>query len=230
MKPISLGTNCYTKDVLKKCGYDKETDIFDWMNTFYFGSLISSLENNFNIFDNIEVCKLPGEPYDNVIFNNLYNFRLPHDSEYWKNRDVVIEKYQRRFNRFLQYRIDNDNYLFIRTIRLDNQYGIEEESILQQYSETNRLRINKFLPSNSIIVLLTDKKIDSKVKEIVNKNYILLDEICHPEKIIYTGNKEEQERMLNLYNDFFCYCDEHFDELILKNTTTVINKILKVNI
>ena len=40
MKVISLGYSCYLKWIIRDCGYTKETDIFDWINTF-----------SFNLFD-----------------------------------------------------------------------------------------------------------------------------------------------------------------------------------
>ena len=33
--------------------YAKETDIFDWINSFEFNKIIKSIDNKFNIFDNL---------------------------------------------------------------------------------------------------------------------------------------------------------------------------------
>ena len=35
MKIITLGFVCYIKELIKLTSYDKDSDIFDWMNTFY---------------------------------------------------------------------------------------------------------------------------------------------------------------------------------------------------
>ena len=50
MNVISLGYTCYVKWLINDTKYKNQTDIFDWMNTFYFNKLINSLENNFNIY------------------------------------------------------------------------------------------------------------------------------------------------------------------------------------
>ena len=46
---ISLGFNCYIKKLIQNTNFKKETDIFDYMNSFEFNKNIKSLNNKFNI-------------------------------------------------------------------------------------------------------------------------------------------------------------------------------------
>ena len=110
MNVISFGSVCYVKELLRCTSYNKETDIFDWFNTFYFSKMINSIVNNFNIFDSIKLNYLNVDIGKNVLYNDTYDFRMPHEESFFYNKNSVIEKYDRRFERFINYKKSNDNF------------------------------------------------------------------------------------------------------------------------
>ena len=76
MKVISLGFTCYVKNLIKHTNFNKDTDIFDLINSFEFNKNIKSLDNKYNIFENI--IKSPINIDLNS--NTTYSFILPHET------------------------------------------------------------------------------------------------------------------------------------------------------
>ena len=72
---LSFGYTCYVKSLIQLTKYNKESDIFDWLNSFEFNKLIQSIDNNFNIFDTIIKSPLNVDAAAlNVYFNKEYSF------------------------------------------------------------------------------------------------------------------------------------------------------------
>ena len=89
MNVISLGYTCYVKSLIQNSNFKKDTDIFDWMNSFEFNKNIKSLDNKFNIFENIIKSSIDIDlNSNNVYYNTIYSFRLPHETNCFgrKNR------------------------------------------------------------------------------------------------------------------------------------------------
>jgi len=232
MIPVSLGYTCFTKSAIVKCGFNYPTNIFDWLVSFNFGLMITSLEKGFDIFNDVELSALLGEDVKSAIYNRTYKYRMPHDGEYWKNKDKIINKYKRRFDRFLQYKEDHNSYLYIRAVNDDGYYGQEKEDLLQEYNENNRRRMKNFLPSSSLIVLLSHKKINENIKSCIRDNYILLDNVYQPNCAIYIGTMENQKYVTDLYKAFFVYISKNFELLRQRNRVaeTELNQIIEKKI
>jgi hypothetical protein len=178
------------------------------MNTFYFSSISAYLEDNINIFDNIESLE------NNVLYNRKYKFRLPHD----KLNDETVEKYKRRKDRFLNYKNMDDKYLFIRIINLhgayQDTYGKNAESLNLEYSEENYNKLTNFLPINSKILLIAiTKKLSKKEKESIYEKFIVLDEAIPPHYCFYGSQMDKKEKIVNCYNNLFEYVENNFYDI-----------------
>ena len=99
MNVISLGYTCYVKWLIQDSNFKKNTDIFDWMNSFEFNKNIKSLDNKFDIFENIVKSPIDVDlKPNNVYYNTLYSFRLPHETDLSESK----QKYARRYERFIR--------------------------------------------------------------------------------------------------------------------------------
>lgn len=89
MKVISLGYTCYVKDLIKQTNFNKDTDIFDWINSFEFSKNVKSLDNKYNIFENIIKSPLNIDlNSNNVYYNSTYSFRLPHETNLNESKNL----------------------------------------------------------------------------------------------------------------------------------------------
>lgn len=216
---ISLGFHCYVKWLIEKIPkYNKETDIFDWLNSFDMVKLVESLENNFNIFDDIT------RHHQNRIhlYNKKYDFRLPHEKNYWIDKKPIIEKYKRRHMRFLNYKNNtHDNFLFIRLINDEGPYGSNMESS-SNYTNEVYDRLIKFLPKNSKIILLCEHHMENKNK--ISDNFILIENAINPLKgMVVQGLRNKYK---NIYGTFLNYCDKNYDALDYKILERLISNDL----
>ena len=48
-----------------------------------------------------------------VLYNENYDFRLPHEQEYFINPNIIIDKYKRRYERFINYKNEENNFIFV---------------------------------------------------------------------------------------------------------------------
>ena len=207
MKVIGLGSTCYIKWLLNDTSYKKDTDIFDWMNSFEFEKVVDSINNGFNIFENIIKSPLNVDiKSKNVYFNELYNFRLPHEGDLIKS----TETYKRRFERFLSYSNDTDNFLFIRLIHM-GRYDIPAENLETNYSNDVYLRLKKYLPINSKILLITDKKLSLNDKQKISTNFQILDNVILPNHVVYGHYIQHRKQILKYYNDMLNYVSNNFN-------------------
>ena len=231
MHIISLGFVCYVKDLIKLTPYNKDTDIFDWMNNFYFSKTVDSLANGFNIFENIGLSTLEADTKKGstmVLYNKEYDFRLPHEKEYFYNKQIIIDKYARRYNRFTQYKESLDNFLFIRLINVRGRYGKVKENIVSEYSKENYDKIQQYLPKYNKIMLFVDDILDSVIREKIYSKFIVVENIIHPGFVAGGTLFPYKNILLKKYNQFFKHCEKDFKHI--SDNIPTLNKYIDLQI
>ena len=210
MKIISLGYTCYIKTLINATKYNKETDIFDWINSFYFNKLILSLENKFDIFNKLIKSPIKVDLLvDNVFYNEIYSFRLPHEVDLTLSKDI----YNRRLDRFMEYKTINESYLFIRIINYTGRYNVNAECINENYNEDCYNRLMTHLPMKSKILLITHHKLSTEDKSNIFYKFYVVDNIINPDHISYGNFLEFKPKIIKCYESCFEYIDKHFDNL-----------------
>lgn len=178
-KIISLGHGCWQKIMIReldKKDNNQESDVFDWMKSFNFTKLVESLENDFKIFEKEDIVEFKDL---NAFYNKKYDFYLPHDEEYFKDKSELIRKYKRRLERLSKYQ----QPIVIREINFSNSYSVKDtkiadfknNDIVDDYSEENYERIMKFLPRDSTIILFSSKPLEKDVKDKIGSKFVLID-------------------------------------------------------
>ena len=196
------------KNLIKQTSYNKDTDIFDWLNSFEFNKMISSIDNNFNIFENIQ-----DSPFDcdiqstNILYNNDYVFRMPHENDIQHS----INKYKRRFEKFINYKNDSDGlYLFIRIINTGFS-NCPAESLENNYNEENYNRLMTYLPINSKILLITHRKLLADDKNKIFYKFYVVDNIISPDFIAYGPYLQNKKDIIDYYQTCFDYISNNFN-------------------
>tara|TARA_Y100000389_G_scaffold154535_1_gene155060 strand:- start:275 stop:958 length:684 start_codon:yes stop_codon:yes gene_type:complete len=216
MRVVSLGYTCYVKSLIQNSYFEKDTDIFDWMNTFEFSKIIESLDNKFNIFENIVKSPIDVDSNtNNVYYNPIYSFRLPHET----NLNESKQTYARRYERFIKYKNSNDKFVFIRQINR-SRYNVPAEKIESNYDDQMYARLNSYLPTQSKIILITDEKLSLDDKKNISDNFILLDNSISPEHIAYGDYLSFKNDIIKYYNGLFKYIYDNFNDIdinIMKN-------------
>jgi len=206
---ISLGYTCYVKSLINLMKYNKESDIFDWMNSFEFNKIIKSIDNNFDILSNVIKSPLNVDSASfNVYFNKSYSFRLPHEIKLHESKIT----YDRRFKRFLEYKNTSDNYLFIRLIN-GGRYDISPEIIENNYNEQCFNEIMSYLPLNSKILLISDSKLTNDALNKIYHKFITVDNCINPEHVFFGKYLQHKNLIINCYTSCFEYIDANFDNL-----------------
>ena len=226
MNVISLGYTCYVKSLIQNSNFKKDTDIFDWMNSFEFNKNIKSLDNKFNIFENIVKSTIDVDlSSDNVYYNTIYSFRLPHET----NLNESKQKYARRYERFINYKKSNEKFVFIRQINR-GRYDVPAEKLESNYNDEMYAKIISYLPTQSIILLITDKKLSLDDKRNISDNFILLDNSISPEHIAYGDYLSYKNDIIKYYNELFKYINNNFNKIdinimkeLIKNEKIGIN-------
>ena len=225
MKFISFGNGCWEKKLIRLFNKDEKnqiTDIFDWCKTFDFNNLIKGLEDNWNILKQTDII------VDNkdVIHNIKYKFYLPYDN-YNKIRDEMI-KYKRRYDRFINYKNNNDTYICLRKITCKEKININgynyDNNDKHSYTKENYDKIIKYLPQNTYIVLLCPFQLDKNIN--IYDKFIVLDNIINPGLLFHTASFEEQRFYKEKYQIFFKKIKEN-ENVITRNLIIEIGKIIK---
>lgn len=213
MKVISLGYTCYVKSLIQSTDFEKDTDIFDWMNSFEFNKNIKSLDNKFNIFE--KIIKSPinvdledKENSNTVYYNTMYSFRMPHEA----NLHESEVKYARRYKRFINYQNSDEKFVFIRQINT-GRYDVSAEKLENNYNDEMYERIMSHLPSQSVILLITNKKLSLYDKKNISNKFILLDNIIAPDHILYGNYLSYKNDIVKYYNELFNYINNNFNKL-----------------
>lgn len=223
MNVISFGYTCYVKTLIQNSNFKKDTDIFDWLNSFEFNKNIKSLDNKFNIFENLVKSTLDVDlNSNNVYYNPIYSFRIPHE----KNLSESKKKYER----FINYKNCNEKFVFIRQIN-KGRYDVPAEILESNYNDVNYAKLISYLPAQSIVLLITDEKLSLEDKKNISDNFILLDNSISPEHISYGNYLSYKNDIIKYYNELFEYINNNFDNIdinimkeIIKNEKIGINK------
>jgi hypothetical protein len=226
MNVISLGYTCYVKSLIQTSNFNKDTDIFDWMNSFEFNKNIKSLDNKFDIFKNIVKSPIDVDlSSKHVYYNTLYSFRLPHEA----NLNESKQKYVRRYERFINYKNSKEKFVFIRQINR-GRYNVPSEKLESNYDDEMYSKIISYLPKQSIILLITDEKLSLDDKKNISDNFILLDNSISPEHIAYGDYLSYKNDIIKYYNELFKYINNNFNKLdinimkeLIKNEKIGIN-------
>jgi hypothetical protein len=209
MKVISLGYTCYVKNLIKHTNFNKDTDIFDWINSFEFNKNIKSLDNKYNIFENIIKSPINIDlNSNNVYYNTTYSFRLPHET----NLNQSKKTYERRYERFINYKTSDEKFVFIRQINR-GRYSIPLENLENNYNNEIYEKIISYLPSQSIILLITDEKLSLNDKNKISNNFILLDNSISPDHIAYGDYLFYKNTIIKYYNELLNYINNNFNKL-----------------
>ena len=209
MNIISLGYTCYVKSLIQNSNFKKDTDIFDWMNSFEFNKNIKSLDNKFNIFENIVKSPIDVDlNSNNVYYNTLYSFRLPHEM----NLSESKQTYERRYERFINYKNSNEKFIFIRQINT-GRYDVPAENLESNYNDEMYTKIISYLPTQSIILLITDKKLPLDDKKNISNKFYLLDNVISPEHIAYGDYLSYKNDIIKYYNELFKYINNNFNRI-----------------
>lgn len=225
MKFISLGNGCWEKNLIKLFNKDEKnqiSDIFDWCKTFDFNNLIKALEDNWNILKQTDII------VDNkgFIHNIKYKIYLPHDN-YNKITDEII-KYTRRYDRFINYKNNNDTYICLRKITCEEKININgynyDNNDKHLYTKENYDKIIKYLPQNTYIVLLCPLQLDKNIN--IYDKFIVLENIINPGLLFHTASFEEQSIYKEKYQNFFNKIKEN-ENVITRNLIIEIGKIIQ---
>ena len=101
----------------------------------------------------------------------LPSFTIPISSHF----ENIIEKYKRRAIRFSEYKNSTDNYIFIRNVRLKDDFSTFSDIFncnklcddISDFNEKTYNNLKKYLPKKSRIILLFNKN-DIKNEELKN--------------------------------------------------------------
>lgn len=224
MKFISLGNGCWEKQLIKLFNKDEKnqiSDIFDWCKTFDFNNLIKGLEDNWNILKQSDIL------VDNkqTIHNIKYKLYLPNE-KCNKITDEII-KYNRRYDRFINYSKINDVYICFRKMTEKEKIDINgfnyDNNDKYSYTKENHDAIMKYLPKNTYIVLLCPFHLDKNIN--IYDKFIVLENIINPGLLFHTASFEEQGIYKKKYQNFFNKIKEN-ENVLTKNLIIEIGKII----
>ena len=148
----------------------------------------------------------------NVFYHPTYSFRLPHET----NLSESAVKYKRRFERFTDYKNSANNdepFLFVRMIHYTGRYGVEAESLKENYDENCYERWMKYLPSNSKILLISCHVLSAEDKNQIFGGFYVVDDVMNPEHIAYGDYVKSKRKIIQCYDVCFEYMDKNFNDL-----------------
>jgi hypothetical protein len=193
MKYISIGSNCSVKYNIDKYKGKSETLFFDWLMTSM-NDVIEVLEctniNNILHVDNI--IRDVNMPYHNnnsrIVIKSLKYCVSIHDlSKDYTDNDILdfIDKYNRRFNRIIEYIKSNKKIFFIRL-------GYESYDTIYKFIET----IKKINTNCDFIVVMIDNDNKNKTETLKQNNFL------HVKLNINNPKNDWTNQFLN-WNDIF---------------------------
>lgn len=125
---VGLGSYCEAANILRDCGVRNAAFPFDWMLSSDCKKLIKSLDDDFFYFMDKKYL-VPSKASNTVLLQTYYSMEFHHEGE-WKgdsnyltqNTEKLVEKYQRRVERFRQLKSFLGKVIFI---RFANKYSLE---------------------------------------------------------------------------------------------------------
>lgn len=224
MKFISLGNGCWEKNLIKLFNKDEKnqiSDIFDWCKSFDFTNLINALADNYNIFKQEDIVL-----YNNTIHNVKYNLYYPRENCN-KITDEII-KYNRRYDRFINYSKINDVYICFRKMTEQEKIDINgfnyDNNDRYSYTKENYDTIMKYLPKNAYIVLLCPFHLDKNIN--IYDKFIVLENIINPGLLFHTADAGSQRIYKEKYRNFFNKIKEN-ENVITKSLIVTIGEMIK---
>tara|TARA_B110000046_G_scaffold176437_1_gene202122 strand:+ start:415 stop:846 length:432 start_codon:yes stop_codon:yes gene_type:complete len=125
---------------------------------------------------------------------------------------MKVKTYSRRYERFINYKNSNDKFVFIRQINR-GRYEIPPENLESNYNDEMYEKIISYLPTQSIILLITHEKLSLNDKNKISNNFILLDNSISPEHIAYGDYMFYKNNIIKYYNEFLNYINNNFNKL-----------------
>lgn len=188
---FSLGDLCLSSIQLKKHNLRTYSGVFDWAATPQLSKVNLLLQNRFKDLMKYENLRIvgPAEKHMICVSDDYYHFVSNHDFEVGKNSLTylgsyfeVMEKYDRRINRFLYQMETAKRILFVRT---EGSF----EDVLELQTVLRNLVKNDF----SILVINHED-----VAEIVEKNWPLkhVYAVSFPNEEKWEGNNQLWEQLL----------------------------------
>ena len=217
MQIVSLGHYCYPKWIIRdRKEYETATNVFDWINSFYFKNLIECVSNNFEDFTKtglspIDPLNTGIEHESNIIYNLKYNFRFPHEKEndcFDTEYDSFKDKYNRRILRFKSFATQDNNFLFTRYYQ-SGQYNMKKEILEEDYNNNNYYKLIKKLPKNSKILVISDEIISDEFKK--NSKFYIIDNVILPHNAYYGDLLSFKDKIMLGYLNLFKYIENNFD-------------------
>jgi hypothetical protein len=199
MNYVSLGPTCSIAYQLQKLGKKKESLPFDWIRCYSIGSVFHLIQNNFDgLFDGLEYVKddtkfpfiedsVEGnevEKFDTISMkdtkiykNDKLGISFFHDFKEGIDKKDVIEKYNRRIERF--YNVIKTPSVFIRD---ELAFKVDDIPIYNQLYQV----LKQFNNENRLILIINTFKKDYKIDELnkgieIYKNSDKISEWQHPE-------------------------------------------------
>lgn len=243
-KFISLGYNCLIKKYMNDIFISQETNLFDYLGTSMW-SINELFLNDFNNLFNIEdykKYKLLNKSKYNIIINEKYYIRFPHDFDNKKNNKLVLNNNQNNthiinrttINEDIMITLKNNFPNFINTLkrrieRLKKILSDEKNILFLRFEEDNDDRI--------IYDIYKDKLIKTELENIIEFSNII--KKIYPKlnfKIIYISkindnNYDEINNIIILKNNFDNFnwdnCSNKFSKIFDSNKDFLSN-ILKV--
>ena len=91
-------------------------------------------------------------------------------------------------------------------------------------------KISSYIPTQSIILLITDEKLSPNDKRNISDKFILLDNSISPEHIAYGNYLSYKNDIIKCYNELFDYINNNFNKIdinvmkdLIKNEKIGIN-------
>ena len=119
---IPIGYNCSITEIINMhINIIHERTPFEWNTSKNIDSIISLFKNNFDGFINENIIPDYLDNKQNAFFNDKYNIIFNHDTkfdknnkQYYFNKTIIMEKYNRRIKRLLEKIKIADILLFVR--------------------------------------------------------------------------------------------------------------------
>lgn len=129
----------------------------------------------------------------------MYSFRLPHETN--------LNESKKTYERFINYKTSDEKFVFIRQINR-GRYEIPPENLESNYNDEMYEKIISYLPTQSIILLLTHEKLSLNDKNKISNNFILLDNSISPEHIAYGDYLFCKNNIIKYYNELLNYINK----------------------
>ena len=172
-KIISIGTLCFSSQLIKNNFYKTESYPFDWIVS-NIDMCIDCIKNNFEIF--LDKKYHYDEKYDNnrKVGHNIYDKYV--NTNIFRHYNIIksYNYFLRSVNRFLNLYSSNNNILFIHFTQFNKKNPTNE--YLNKIKDLKNILIIKFINSNLYILYIHsfEKSSKQKYELIVNENIYIL--------------------------------------------------------